>query len=201
MSQVRTSLTDPLRIPEVALENSPGTLGITLCPGKCGDSRFGVAWQRDLTTDIRVIVEWGAKAVLTLVEEHEMRQLNVPDLGRQLVKQGIDWHHLPIVDEQPPASAFARRWPKAVAASLDLLEQGHKVLVHCRGGLGRAGTVAACLLIETGLDPSEAIRRVRAARPGAIETKDEERYVARFRRGGRLDGLVREGHRIPRARL
>ena len=45
---------------------------------------------------------------------------------------------------------------------------GGKVLIHCRGGLGRAGLVAALLLVEEGVSPPEAIRRVRAARPGAI---------------------------------
>ena len=54
---------------------------------------------------------------------------------------------------------------------------GHRVLVHCRGGLGRAGTVAARLLVELGVPAVEAIRRVRAARPGAIETIEQQQYV------------------------
>jgi ADP-ribosyl-[dinitrogen reductase] hydrolase len=54
---------------------------------------------------------------------------------------------------------------------------GHDVLVHCRGGLGRAGTIAARLLVELGMEPAEAIARVRAVRPGAIETPEQERFV------------------------
>jgi hypothetical protein len=49
------------------------------------------------------------------------------------------------------------------------------------GGLGRAGTVAACLLIESGVAPSEAIRKVRTARSGAIETREQERYIMAYR--------------------
>ena len=41
------------------------------------------------------------------------------------------------------------------------------VLVHCRGGLGRAGTIAARLLIELGVEPAKAIEDVRAVRPGS----------------------------------
>ena len=43
---------------------------------------------------------------------------------------------------------------------------------HCRGGIGRAGTVASrLLLIELGAaTPDEALRRVRKARPGAACT-------------------------------
>ena len=51
------------------------------------------------------------------------------------------------------------------------------MLVHCRGGLGRAGTVGAILLVAMGESPDVAIRKVREVRPGAIETKDQEDYV------------------------
>jgi ADP-ribosyl-[dinitrogen reductase] hydrolase len=58
-----------------------------------------------------------------------------------------------------------------------ILRRGSDVLVHCRGGLGRAGTVAARLLIELGLEPVTAMARVREVRPGAIENDDQEMYV------------------------
>ena len=62
-----------------------------------------------------------------------------------------------------------------------LLRSGRDVLVHCRGGLGRAGTIAARLLIELGMEPATAIRQVRAVRPGAIETLEQEKYVLGIR--------------------
>jgi ADP-ribosyl-[dinitrogen reductase] hydrolase len=54
------------------------------------------------------------------------------------------------------------------------------VLVHCRGGLGRAGTIAARLLVELGMEPTKAIASVRGVRPGAIETSEQERFVLGF---------------------
>mgnify|MGYP003345722415 CR=1 FL=1 len=51
-----------------------------------------------------------------------------------------------------------------------LLRAGANVPVHCKGGLGRAGMMAARLLVELGQPADEAIRAVRRARPGAIET-------------------------------
>ncbi|HVA32773.1 MAG TPA: protein-tyrosine phosphatase family protein, partial [Candidatus Baltobacteraceae bacterium] len=62
-------------------------------------------------------------------------------------------------------------------ALCDRLRKGERVLVHCRGGLGRAGTVAARLLVELGMDPAEAIAAVRRARPNAIETAAQAAYV------------------------
>ena len=43
--------------------------------------------------------------------------------------------------------------------------------------LGRAGMIVALLLVELGIEPAVAIRRVRAVRPHAIETCQQEKYV------------------------
>ena len=58
-----------------------------------------------------------------------------------------------------------------------MLHRRLDVLVHCRGGLGRAGTIAARLLVELGMDPTKAIVSVRAARPDTIENCNQENYV------------------------
>jgi protein-tyrosine phosphatase len=65
---------------------------------------------------------------------------------------------------------------RGCVAALDATPRAH-VLVHCRGRLGRAIIVAASLLIELGMEPTKAFEHVRAVRPGAIETGDQERYV------------------------
>ncbi len=177
----RTSLTDPLRIAELPVAGAGGMVGVTFCPGKRGDSVFERPWARDIDADLDVVQHWGARAVLTLIEEHEMRLLDVPDLGQRIASRGIAWHHLPIVDGTAPGPSFEQAWRVAGRSVVDALMQGGKVLVHCRGGLGRAGTVAACLLVEFGAAPRQAIRQVRAARHGAIETREQERYVMAYR--------------------
>lgn len=63
-----------------------------------------------------------------------------------------------------------------------LLRDGGRVLVHCRGGLGRAGTVAARLLVELGDPAAVAVECVRQARPGAIETAAQLEYVLNLTR-------------------
>ena len=124
-----------------------------------------------------MIVAWGARAVVTLIEAHEFALLGVPDLGARVLARGLDWHPLPIPDVQPPGEGFEAGWQRSGPALRSDLLAGHRVLVHCRGGLGRAGTVAARLLVELGVPAAEAIRRVRAARPGSIETIQQEQYV------------------------
>lgn len=171
----RTSLSHPLHI--ATLPVGTGAVGVTFCPGKQGDSVFGAPWARDVGLDLDVIQAWGATAVLTLVEGHELISLGVPDLGERIVERGLQWHHLPIVDLNPPGPSFDAGWPAVVTQWRRLIADGGRVLVHCRGGLGRAGTVAACLLVELGEVPGEAILRVRAVRPNAIETAEQKRYV------------------------
>lgn len=176
-SRVRTSQSHPLRIDEVKAGASGGVIGITFCPGKRGASASDHRWERDLETDLDVIADWRPAAIVTLIEDHEFDMLGVPDLGDRVRCRGIEWRHLPIVDVRPPDSRFEAGWQSSGSNLTGMLRDGKKVLVHCRGGLGRAGMVAAVLLIELGVDSNDAIRSVRAARPGAIETSGQLRYV------------------------
>ena len=111
------------------------------------------------------------------MESKELILLRVPGLGEEVVRRGLLWFHLPIVDVSTPDEHFERQWDVAGDELRTLLRNGRDVLVHCRGGLGRAGTIASRLLIELGMEPATAIRKVRAVRPGAIETHEQERYV------------------------
>jgi len=52
-----------------------------------------------------------------------------------------------------------------------------RIAVHCRGGLGRTGTVAGLLLVEFGDKPKTAVKTIRAVRPGSIETTDQEKFI------------------------
>lgn len=179
---LRTSLTHPLRIDEVPCSpQAPGVLGVTFCPGKCGDSVFGAPWKRDLDVDVQAIRSWGARLALTLIEQHELESLQVAGLGEAFKNAGIEWAHLPIRDLHVPDEGFHAIWLLHRAAAVQILRAGGKVLVHCRGGLGRAGTVACMLLIELGASPPEALARVRNARPGAVETQVQEHYVHTYK--------------------
>jgi hypothetical protein len=45
--------------------------------------------------------------------------------------------------------------------------------------------ISARLLVESGVEPETAIERVRAARPGAIETPQQVEWVSKGPRSGR----------------
>ena len=174
---VRTSITHPLRIDPLPVGTQGGTLGITLCPGKHGPSLDGAPWARDLTLDLDDIERFRPQVVLTLIETHEFEALKVTGLGEAVKARGMGWHHLPIKDVHAPDARFESVWASVGPGVRELLAGGGRAVVHCKGGLGRAGTVAARILVETGTSPAEAILQVRAAREGAIENASQERYV------------------------
>jgi ADP-ribosyl-[dinitrogen reductase] hydrolase len=134
-------------------------------------------WDRDLAIDLDAVQAWGAAAVVTLVESHELAMLRVSHLGEEVARRGMLWFHLPIVDVSTPGEEFERGWETAGEELRSMVRAGSNVLVHCRGGLGRAGMIAACLLVELGTDPRTAIAEVRRVRPGAIETDAQERFI------------------------
>jgi ADP-ribosyl-[dinitrogen reductase] hydrolase len=135
------------------------------------------AWDRDLARDLDMIRDWGAAAVVTLLGPEELTLLRVERLGEEIKRRNMSWYHLPIVDVSIPDERFEQKWDVSGKELRLILRSGLDVLVHCRGGLGRAGTIAARLLVELGMEPTKAIANVRAVRPGAIETREQEEFV------------------------
>ena len=176
---VRTSQTHPLDIAEVRARPSYGRIGVTFCPGKHDRAAASGAWARDLDADLDAIAAWGARLVLTLVEPAELVALKTPDLGAQVQARGLDWRHLPIPDFSIPGDAFEAQWRRHGRDIRMALRDGRDIVVHCKGGLGRAGMIAARLLVELGVPPGEAIKQVRRARKGAIETPSQLALVKR----------------------
>lgn len=175
----KNSIDSPLHIAELEVSKAGGRLGLTLCPGK---KDLPYRWARDLKLDLRVVRSWGASAVVTLIEDHEFALLGVEDLGDQIREVGMVWVHLPIRDVDVPDDRFESGWAAVGPEVHQRLDVGERILIHCRGGLGRTGLVAGLILAERGVAPRDAVLRVRAARQNAIETSEQEKYVLRAAR-------------------
>lgn len=174
--EIKTSDTSPIRVDFVL----NGRLGLTFAPGKRGPSLVGrYRWERDVAKDVaRLADHYDIDLLVTLIEAHEFEQLAVTGLRDAVRAAGIESHWFPIEDRGVPMTlpGFATMIGIVKAA----LSEGERVVVHCRGGLGRAGTVAASVLVAQGSEADAAIRTVREARPGAIENEAQEQFVARF---------------------
>lgn len=178
--EFRISESHPLRIDWVQPEGAWGKIGMSFCPGKIQQETRTGAWQRDIHLDVRAIKESGVRMVVSLIELHEFAELHVATLPAVVRSAGLKWIHLPIVDMCAPNTTWMRLWAREGRQIIDVLSGGESIFIHCKGGLGRTGTVAACLLIEQGMRASDAIDVVRAARRGTIETKAQEDFVLRY---------------------
>jgi protein-tyrosine phosphatase len=184
MNERKTSITDPLKIDIVNVPGTSGRIGMTLCPGRSDDqSVYGNRWRRDLNADLEAIRSLDPFLLITLNEPHEFTDLGVPDFERVLAASDLPWRHLPIRDGGVPGTAFERAWKTVGREAREGLRAGGLVVIHCRAGLGRTGTIAARLLVELGpTSPEAAILAVREARSGHAVEPQQESHVHQTRR-------------------
>jgi len=176
----RTSITSPLRIDSIDLDYGGAAIGMTICPGKQGPSTYGGPWKRDLGVDIAVIREWGCRILVTVMEPGELESYHVSNLGDVAAAAGIRWIHIPITDGDPPDDRFETVWPVVGRDIVLALLAGKRIVINCRGGLGRTGMIACLLLIELGRAPQHALDLVRAKRPNTVETAAQEAFVLSY---------------------
>jgi ADP-ribosyl-[dinitrogen reductase] hydrolase len=129
-----------------------------------------------LSDDLQRIKSWGAAALVTLLDDSELKTLGVLRLGEKVCSLDMVWLHLPFRNRGNPDSEFVEIWRKVVPGLCKLLRNGQHVVMHCREGVNRTGLAAACLLIELGLPAREAVRTVRNSRPGSLLYPSHEEF-------------------------
>ena len=127
------------------------------------------------------LLEAGVSCFLDLTQSGEL-----PPYDADL-PPGVDYFRKPIPDHGIPLQ------PGHMAELLDCLREalrsGRVVYLHCRAGIGRTGTVAGCLLVESGLAGDAAVdelnrRWQQSGRavlwPQVPETPEQTEYVRRW---------------------
>ncbi len=105
-----------------------------------------------------------ATTVVCLVEEHEVGG-HWPSYVTWLEEhRGQDAVWFPIHDlHAPPIESATVLLDELVVR----LRRGEHLLIHCAAGIGRTGTIAACILVELGMGSTDALALIRSSRPGA----------------------------------
>lgn len=174
----RDSITDPYEISFLSAEatGTPYKLGMGMHPGR---QDFGTVadWSRSLPLDFQRIWDAGVRTIVCMVEAHEFSTLQVPGYIQHAEDFGFDVIWFPVRDVSTPESF--RLMHKTLCEVWERLHAGN-VLVHCRGGKGRTGTLACCMLELLGWPYGIALKMVRSTRKGTVETKFQEEWCRLF---------------------
>jgi atypical dual specificity phosphatase len=109
----------------------------------------------------------GFRTIISLLDENEQTPY-YDTVGIEAM--GFKRYSIPIQDFTAPELADFKTFMEIVINSL---KEG-KVLVHCQGGIGRTGTMAAAYWMKKGLSANEAIKKIRNSMPGAVEIPEQE---------------------------
>lgn len=153
------------------LELNTGTLIFTPCPGTKGVS---------LSDSIGQLKAAGAAAVITLMPTDELEQNDAVSIDVICKKQNLAWYQLPIEDDCAPEQVFEAAFTDYKASILALLQADKKVAIHCKGGSGRTGLMAAILMTQLGYSKPEAQALVQQLRPKALCHPVHQSYFAKF---------------------
>ncbi len=143
---------------------------LVLVPRPRGGDRFGEEvsnWQQA-----------GVDTVLSLLTPEE-QDFDLINEVLEIKARGMKFLSFPVQDRQAPASETA------MANVLEKVEMeftaGRNVVVHCSQGVGRAGLVAACLLVTKGWDPQTAVQYLTAKRGAPVpETPEQSRWLEHY---------------------
>ena len=147
---------------------------ISSCPGYCKEN--GTSDERQ-STHLDVMQSLGVGQVVALTPDDELDRLGLADMPRRIIDSGIAWLQVPVVNFSTPEADQLDAFMAAMAEVKAKVDQGQHILVHCRGGTGRAGKVAAVMLIHYGIAPDDAITMIRQQREGCIQTEEQEQFV------------------------
>lgn len=164
--------TRKLHIDWVDVAESKREIGLTILPGRQDRSR-------DLAQDLKVIKAEGITDIVCLATPTELKHYGVGALLDIYKRHGLYVLPFPIPDGKAPQPHELKNLIAEMESGLKL---GRKYLIHCVGGLGRSGLVAACFLKGRGMSTKDAIAVVRRQRSQrAIETALQEKFVGSYR--------------------
>ena len=133
--------------------------------------------------EIRSLRDQGIDVLVSLLTTDEVAELGLGGEEEACKKHSVRFISFPIEDRSLPRDADAT----AILVQIlrDSLEQGKRVGIHCRAGIGRSAMVAAAVLVELGFSPDAAFERISTARGCEVpDTSEQRKWVEQFARSG-----------------
>ena len=130
----------------------------------------GGDWLED---EIRALRDAGVDVIVSLLEKHEIEELDLQHEPAYCNANDIVYLSLPIVDRGVPKSGremldFARKLK-------GFIEEGKNLVIHCRQGIGRSTVMAVAVLALIGMPAETAFEVIARARGCSVPDTDQQR--------------------------
>ena len=145
-------------------------LGVSQFPGKNLQNIFDLS---SFLKDLQIIKKQKVKIVVSLLPDNEKNKLGLDDLIWS--KEEVEYVQFPINDFSVPPKKKFNELKKLISFIKENLMLSKHVLIHCNGGKGRSGMIAA--LVLKAMKEKDPIKKVREKVIGAIETEEQEIFV------------------------
>lgn len=140
----------------------------TPCPGT-KDASVGAA--------LAAFRDAGAVAVVTMMQMPELIEHEADNIPILCAEFGMQWFHLPVEDSCAPAMPFEQAFAQQKEALLALVQSGATIVIHCHGGSGRTGMMAAILMLELGYDADFVRTQIQQIRPKSLKSAVQVAYL------------------------
>ncbi len=143
-----------------------------------GDDLLMGAYPQD-ADDVAALAEAGVTAVFNLVQDVEYELQDGRDAcAAALAQAGIREERVEVVDY---GNLLPGHIELAATTVLEWLDEGERVYVHCRAGMQRSAVVSTAIVaLHEGLEPLEALDRVRARNPRANPLSHQRQDLLRW---------------------
>ena len=145
-------------------------LGVSQFPGKNLNNFFDSSL---FAKDLEIIKKQKIKIIVSLLPDLEINKLGFNDFIWS--KKEIEYLKFPIDDFGVPSINKYNELKELISIIKKNLRLSNPVLIHCNGGKGRSGMIAA--LVLKAMKEKDTIKKVRENVVGAIETKEQETFV------------------------
>jgi len=137
----------------------------------------GDDWLED---EMRRLRANGIETVISMLEQEEAEFLGLANEQLAAQRAALRFLNCPIPDRQVPADIQGFR--NFVTGIAHRLNDGEHIGVHCRGCIGRATILSACVLIHLGWRPEDALTAIEKARGTLVpDTPEQAAWIMSFK--------------------
>ena len=155
-----------------------GKLGLCGCPGTLLDSDKQII---GIENTLKIFKNHQIDIIVSLLETSELKLLGCDNLTKEIKLNNFVWFHFPITDFDIPTKNSLSELNLLLSELEKFLKKEKNIIIHCKAGLGRTGTIASLLLTKLGLSTKNAVHYIRKYRPGSIDTNEQKNFVLNWK--------------------